>query len=564
MTTFIERPFSPAIARHLQEEGFSPAMARVLAARGIESVEDLKPDWRAMLAPQTLAGTTEAAKLLADAIDQNKKIMVVADYDCDGATACAVAIRGLRAMGAKVDYIVPDRFIYGYGLTPEIVDLAAKHTPDVILTVDNGIASIEGVKRASELGIQVIITDHHLAGQTLPAAQCIVNPNTPGCDFPSKNLAGVGVMFYVLMALRAELRARGRFTQQTQPKLNALVDLVALGTVADVVKLDRNNRILVEQGLNLIRRGLTQPGLAALFEVAGRPLAQAKARDFGFVIAPRINAAGRLDLMNAGIECLISDDATAARDFAQKLDEFNRERRELELNMQWDARMLLNREDFTDRHTITLFEPGWHQGIVGLVASRVKDSRHRPTVAFANAGEGELKGSGRSIEGVHLRDMLDLVTKKAPGIIKKFGGHAMAAGLTIQADALDAFTQAFEDVVTENTDPDTFERHVLVDGPLSSEEINESLVDAINAQSWGQGFLPPLFANEFKVLRQTALKGGHLKLALEMSNGMRFSAIYFRRAAEIPTRAVLAYRPEINEWMGRRNIQLVVEQLQSD
>ncbi|HIU73873.1 MAG TPA: single-stranded-DNA-specific exonuclease RecJ [Candidatus Aphodousia faecipullorum] len=564
MTTFIERTFSPAIARHLQEEGFCPAMARVLAARGIETVEDLKPDWRAMLAPQKLDGTTNAAKLLADAIEQNKKIMVVADYDCDGATACAVAIRGLRAMGAKVDYIVPDRFIYGYGLTPEIVDLAARHSPEVILTVDNGMASIEGVKRASELGIDVIITDHHLPGQTLPAAQCIVNPNTPGCAFPSKNLAGVGVMFYVLMALRAELRTRGRFNQQTQPKLNALVDLVALGTVADVVKLDRNNRILVEQGLNLVRRGLTQPGLAALFEVAGRPLAQAKARDFGFVIAPRINAAGRLDLMNAGIECLISDDPTIAKDFAIKLDEFNRERRELELNMQWDARMLLNRENFADRHTITLFEPGWHQGIVGLVASRVKDSRHRPTVAFASAGEDELKGSGRSIEGVHLRDMLDLVTKKAPGIIKKFGGHAMAAGLTIEANALDAFTEAFEEVVTENTDPDTFERHVLVDGPLTSDEINESLIDAINAQSWGQGFLPPLFANEFKVLRQTALKGGHLKLVLEMPDGMRFSAIYFRRAAEIPTRAVLAYRPEINEWMGRRNIQLVVEQFQSD
>ncbi len=564
MTTFIERTFSPAIARHLQEEGFCPAMARVLAARGIETVEDLKPDWRAMLAPQKLDGTTNAAKLLADAIEQNKKIMVVADYDCDGATACAVAIRGLRAMGAKVDYIVPDRFIYGYGLTPEIVDLAARHSPEVILTVDNGMASIEGVKRASELGIDVIITDHHLPGQTLPAAQCIVNPNTPGCAFPSKNLAGVGVMFYVLMALRAELRTRGRFNQQTQPKLNALVDLVALGTVADVVKLDRNNRILVEQGLNLVRRGLTQPGLAALFEVAGRPLAQAKARDFGFVIAPRINAAGRLDLMNAGIECLISDDPAIAKDFAIKLDEFNRERRELELNMQWDARMLLNRENFADRHTITLFEPGWHQGIVGLVASRVKDSRHRPTVAFASAGEDELKGSGRSIEGVHLRDMLDLVTKKAPGIIKKFGGHAMAAGLTIEANALDAFTEAFEEVVTENTDPDTFERHVLVDGPLTSDEINESLIDAINAQSWGQGFLPPLFANEFKVLRQTALKGGHLKLVLEMPDGMRFSAIYFRRAAEIPTRAVLAYRPEINEWMGRRSIQLVVEQLQSD
>ena len=564
MTTFIERTFSPAIARHLQEEGNCPAIARVLPARAIETVEDLKPDWRAMLAPQKLDGTTNAAKLLADAIEQNKKIMIVADYDCDGATACAVAIRGLRAMGAKVDYIVPDRFIYGYGLTPEIVDLAARHSPEVILTVDNGMASIEGVKRASELGIDVIITDHHLPGQTLPAAQCIVNPNTPGCAFPSKNLAGVGVMFYVLMALRAELRTRGRFNQQTQPKLNALVDLVALGTVADVVKLDRNNRILVEQGLNLVRRGLTQPGLAALFEVAGRPLAQAKARDFGFVIAPRINAAGRLDLMNAGIECLISDDPTIAKDFAIKLDEFNRERRELELNMQWDARMLLNRENFADRHTITLFEPGWHQGIVGLVASRVKDSRHRPTVAFASAGEDELKGSGRSIEGVHLRDMLDLVTKKAPGIIKKFGGHAMAAGLTIEANALDAFTEAFEEVVTENTDPDTFERHVLVDGPLTSDEINESLIDAINAQSWGQGFLPPLFANEFKVLRQTALKGGHLKLVLEMPDGMRFSAIYFRRAAEIPTRAVLAYRPEINEWMGRRNIQLVVEQLQSD
>ena len=561
MTTFIERTFSPAIARHLQEEGFCPAMARVLAARGIETVEDLKPDWRAMLAPQKLDGTTNAAKLLADAIEQNKKIMIVADYDCDGATACAVAIRGLRAMGAKVDYIVPDRFIYGYGLTPEIVNLAARHSPEVILTVDNGMASIEGVKRASELGIDVIITDHHLPGQTLPAAQCIVNPNTPGCAFPSKNLAGVGVMFYVLMALRAELRTRGRFNQQTQPKLNALVDLVALGTVADVVKLDRNNRILVEQGLNLVRRGLTQPGLAALFEVAGRPLAQAKARDFGFVIAPRINAAGRLDLMNAGIECLISDDPTIAKDFAIKLDEFNRERRELELNMQWDARMLLNRENFADRHTITLFEPGWHQGIVGLVASRVKDSRHRPTVAFASAGEDELKGSGRSIEGVHLRDMLDLVTKKAPGIIKKFGGHAMAAGLTIEANALDAFTEAFEEVVTENTDPDTFERHVLVDGPLTSDEINESLIDSINAQSWGQRFLPPLFANEFKVLHQTVLKGGHLKLMLEL-DGSRFNGIFFRRSAEVPSVARLAYRPEINEWMGQRSIQLVIEQVE--
>ena len=564
MTRFITRDYSPAIAGHLVEEGFPEPLARVLAARGIESAEDLKADWRAMLPPETLMGTCAAAGLLADAIEKGQRLMVIADYDCDGATACAVALMGLRSMGAKVDYLVPDRFVYGYGLTPAIVDLAAEKGAELILTVDNGMASIDGVARAKQLGIEVIITDHHLPAETLPQAACIVNPNTPGCDFPSKNLAGVGVMFYVLMALRAEFRRRGRFDAKTQPRLDALVDLVALGTVADVVKLDRNNRIIVQQGLAKVRCGHTHPGLKALFEIAGRPSAQARVRDFGFVIAPRINAAGRLDLMTAGIECLISDNDEQAQHYAKILDDFNRQRRELELDMQWDAAMLLNKIDVTQRHTLALYEPTWHQGIVGLVASRIKESKHRPTIAFANAADGEMKGSGRSIEGVHLRDMLDLVTKTAPGIIKKFGGHAMAAGLTIEANALDAFTEAFEEVVTENTDPDTFERHVLVDGPLTSDEINESLIDAINAQSWGQGFLPPLFANEFKVLRQKALKGGHLKLVLEMPDGMRFSAIYFRRAAEIPTRAVLAYRPEINEWMGRRNIQLVVEQLQSD
>lgn len=561
MTRFITRDYSPAIVGHLMDEGFSEPLARVLAARGIESGDDLKPDWRAMLPPLSLMGTTAAARILADAIEAGKRIMVIADYDCDGATACAVALLGLREMGAMVDYLVPDRFVYGYGLTPEIVELAASKKADLILTVDNGMASIDGVEKAKALGIKVIITDHHLPAEKLPAAACIVNPNTPGCDFPSKNLAGVGVMFYVLMALRAEFRSRGRFDAANQPRLDALVDLVALGTVADVVKLDRNNRILVQQGLAKVRRGHTHPGLKALFEIAGRPSAQARVRDFGFVIAPRINAAGRLDLMTAGIECLISRTDDEAQHYAKILDDYNRQRRELELDMQWDAAMLLNKIDVTKRHTLALFEPTWHQGIVGLVASRVKESKHRPTIAFANAADGEMKGSGRSIEGVHLRDMLDLVTKKAPGIIKKFGGHAMAAGLTIDAHHFEDFSCAFESVVTENCDEEVFERHVYVDGDLAARDITPALVEAINGQIWGQGFLPPLFANEFKVLHQTVLKGGHLKLMLEMQ-GSRFSGIFFRRSAQVPDVARLAYRPEINEWMGQKSIQLVIEQVE--
>lgn len=562
MTQFIQREVPTAIAQSLVDDGFNPALARVLASRGIRTPDDLSADWRGMLAPSTLLGTDAAAKLLADAIEKRQRIMIVADYDCDGATACAVAIRGLRSMGATVDYIVPDRFVYGYGLTPAIVDLAAEKSPDLIVTVDNGMASFDGVERAKALGIEVLITDHHLPAETLPAAACIVNPNTPGCNFPSKNLAGVGVMYYVLMALRAELRNRGHFNDRPQPRLDTLVDLVALGTVADVVKLDKNNRILVQQGLMRVRNGNCQPGLRALFEVAGRPSSQAKVRDFGFVVAPRINAAGRLDLMTTGVECLISDDDHMARHYAQQLEDLNRERRELELDMQWDAAMLLHKIDVNRQRTISLFEPSWHQGIVGLVASRVKESKHRPTIAFANAAEGELKGSGRSIEGIHLRDMLDLVTKKRPGLIKKFGGHAMAAGLTIDANGFEDFARIFEEVVEANNDESAFERQVLVDGELQPHEITVNLIESINEQIWGQGFLPPLFANEFKVLQQTLLKGGHLKLTLEL-DGVRYSGIFFRRSAEIPTHARLAYRPELNEWMGRTNIQLVIEHVES-
>ena len=414
MTRFIERDYSRTAQDALIQEGFAPALARALAARGVVSAAELKADWRSMLAPGSLPGANDAARLLANAIEDKKRIMIIADYDCDGATACAVAIRGLRAMGAQVDYLVPDRFVYGYGLTPAIVDLASTHKPDILLTVDNGMASIDGVARAKALGIETIITDHHLPADQLPQAACIVNPNAPGCVFGSKNLAGVGVMFYVLMALRAEMRARGHFDVKTQPRLDELVDLVALGTVADVVKLDHNNRILVTQGLNRIRAGHINPGLRALLEIAGRPCVKARVQDFGFAIAPRINAAGRLDVMTTGIECLISDTDDRARELARELEDFNRQRRELEVDMQWDAAMILNRIDVTKRHTLSLFEPGWHQGIVGLVASRIKESKHRPTIAFAQADPGELKGSGRSIDGVHLRDMLDLVSKKDP------------------------------------------------------------------------------------------------------------------------------------------------------
>lgn len=562
MTRFIERDYSRTAQDALIQEGFAPALARALAARGVVSAAELKADWRSMLAPGSLPGANDAARLLANAIEDKKRIMIIADYDCDGATACAVAIRGLRAMGAQVDYLVPDRFVYGYGLTPAIVDLASTHKPDILLTVDNGMASIDGVARAKALGIETIITDHHLPADQLPQAACIVNPNAPGCVFGSKNLAGVGVMFYVLMALRAEMRARGHFDVKTQPRLDELVDLVALGTVADVVKLDHNNRILVTQGLNRIRAGHINPGLRALLEIAGRPCVKARVQDFGFAIAPRINAAGRLDVMTTGIECLISDTDDRARELARELEDFNRQRRELEVDMQWDAAMILNRIDVTKRHTLSLFEPGWHQGIVGLVASRIKESKHRPTIAFAQADPGELKGSGRSIDGVHLRDMLDLVSKKDPRIIKKFGGHAMAAGLTIDATRLEDFTNLFEEVVRDNCDPEAFERHVWVDGALKGEEISFDLIEAINGQIWGQGFLPPLFANEFKVLHQSLLKGGHLKLVLEL-DGRRFSGIFFRRAVEIPSVARLAYRPEINEWRGEKSVQLVVEQIET-
>lgn len=561
MTTLFQlRPYDKQAFETLVHGGVLRPVAQALAARGVTSNEDLREDWKAMLPPSALEGTEKAARLLADLREKKGRVIIVADYDCDGATACAVAMKGLTLLGIAADYIVPDRFKLGYGLTPEIVDMCAERTPkpDLIITVDNGIASIEGVAHAKALGIDVLVTDHHLPADVLPEAACIVNPNVKTSTFPSKSLAGCGVMYYVLLALRAELRRRGVFTAETQPRLDALSDLVALGTVADVVRLDKNNRILVAQGLGRIRRGLAAPGISALFTVAGRDWQKASARDIAFAVAPRINAAGRLTEMGVGIECLLTDNPDHAQLCAEKLEELNKERRGLEDTMQNDASEYVAQLDWHSRATVTLFDESWHQGVVGLVASRVKEKIHRPVIAFACDGEEELKGSGRSIEGIHLRDALDRVSKIAPDVIVRFGGHAMAAGLTIRKENLRRFSALFEQAVSEMYDASVFNRVVLVDGALSPEEITFPLVEAISARIWGQGFERPLFANDFTVLSQRVLKETHLKILLELGD-MRFDAIFFRRNTPLPAKVRLAYRPEINEFQGRRTVQLVVE-----
>ena len=553
----VERPYDPAAASRLAASGLPAPLARALAARGIVSPAELQPALAEMHAPALLAQCQRAATLLADAVEHNERLLIVADYDCDGATACAVGVRGLRAMGATVDYLVPNRFEFGYGLTTELVDLAAQRNPHWIITVDNGIASVEGVERANSLGIRVLITDHHLPGDRLPPARAIVNPNQPGCSFPSKNLAGVGVMFYVLTALRAELRNRGRFDQATQPRLNLLLDLVALGTVADLVRLDRNNRALVSAGLRNMRGGRLQPGVAALFQVAGRNAPQARAEDLGFSIAPRINAAGRLTDMTVGIECLVCDDHERAVDLARQLDRLNQERRQIEAQMQLDAMAGIDESGFGQRRSIVLFDPKWHQGIVGLVASRIKDRFHRPTVAFAEAGDDLLRGSGRSIDGVHLRDTLDHVTKINPDLIDRFGGHAMAAGLTLRRQNLAAFIEAFEAATRAGAEPSLFTRSLITDGGLAGAEIRPDLVDSIESIVWGQGFPEPLFANEFDVLEQRLLQDRHLQLTLALERS-RFPAIWFGRTESLPARARLAYRLKFDTYQGLRRIRLQI------
>ncbi|UMR29157.1 single-stranded-DNA-specific exonuclease RecJ [Massilia sp. MB5] len=559
MTRIAIRPCPFRESEILRQGGIHPVLARLYAARGLYDPKELSSELAALIAPAGLLHIDAAAAFLADSIAANKRMVIVADYDCDGATACATALRGLRAMGADVDFIVPNRFEYGYGLTPEIVALTAREkTPDIIITVDNGIASIEGVAEAKRRGIEVVITDHHLPGDSLPDARVIVNPNQPECGFPSKHLAGVGVVFYVLLALRAELRRRGVFDAQTQPKLDSLLDLVALGTVADVVKLDPNNRILVAQGLKRMRAGRMQPGVAALFRVAGRQARSANPFDLGFALGPRLNAAGRLEDMSLGIECLVTDDEDRVWQLAQELNEINIKRREIEADMQDTA--MLHLDDFrpADNSTICVFDESWHQGVIGIVASRLKEKFYRPTITFAPAGDGWIKGSGRSIPGFHLRDALDLVSKRAPSLIDKFGGHAMAAGLSIRADALDAFTQAFEAVGSAWLSEQQLERVVETDGPLEDNCYTTQFIELLDGQVWGQGFAPPVFCDEFRVVSQRILKERHLKLLLE-KNGTRYDAIWFGHTDSLGDRARVAFRLDANEYNGVTKVQLLVE-----
>jgi single-stranded-DNA-specific exonuclease len=558
-TRISTRPCPGRPTELLRQGGIHPVLARVYAARGLSDPRELASELQALLPPAALLQIDAAASYLADAIGAGKKMTIVADYDCDGATACATALRGLRAMGARVDYIVPNRFEYGYGLTPEIVALTAREkAPDIIITVDNGIASIDGVEAARERGIEVVVTDHHLPGDALPAARVIVNPNQPECGFPSKHLAGVGVVFYVLLALRAELRRRGVFDAANQPKLDALLDLVALGTVADVVKLDTNNRILVAQGLKRMRAGRMHPGVAALFRVSGREARSATPFDLGFALGPRLNAAGRLEDMSLGIECLVTDDEDRAWQIAQQLNEINLKRREIEAEMQDTA--LLHLDDFSpaEASTIAVFDDGWHQGVIGIVASRLKEKFYRPTITFAPSGEGWIKGSGRSIPGFHLRDALDLVSKRVPGLIDKFGGHAMAAGLTMRADHLDAFAAAFEAVGRAWLSEAQLERVIETDGPLEDDFYTVQFIELLDGQVWGQGFAPPVFCDEFRVVSQRILKERHLKLLLER-NGRRYDAIWFGNTASLGERARVAFRLDANEYNGVTKVQLLVE-----
>jgi len=553
----------PAAARTLEASGIDPVLARVFAARGVGSAGELDTDLVRLPSFALLKGIEAAAARLADAIAARERIVVVADYDADGATACAVAVRGLAALGADVDFLVPNRFEYGYGLTPEIVADAAARAPRLIVTVDNGIASHDGVAAAAAHGIDVLITDHPLPAATLPAPALIVNPNQPGCGFPGKHLAGVGVMFYVLTAVRALLRERGAFARGAEPNLANLLDLVALGTVADVVRLDGINRALVAQGIARIRAGRCQPGVEALFVAAGRDARRATTYDLGFVAGPRLNAAGRLADMTVGIRCLLAPTQIAALPLATELDRLNRERREVEATMQEEALADIAADAGVDgAFTLCLYRAEWHQGVVGIVASRLKDRYHRPAIVFARGSGGELRGSGRSIAGFHLRDALDLVAKRSPGVVIRFGGHAYAAGLSIAERDVERFAAAFEAVAREQLSLAQLERIRETDGVLAPAELTLELAQALADGVWGQGFPWPTFDDVFEVSAQRIVGGRHSRLVLRRPGpavDAGYAGILFNHADALPPAIRAVYRPDPNEWNGTVALQLVIE-----
>ena len=565
------RDVPPRSVWQLEQAGIHPLLAQLYAARGVHSPDQLDDGLARLLPPDSLLGTGPAAILLADALRDDLRICVVADYDCDGATACAVALRGLALLGFQhVSYLVPDRVVDGYGLTAPISERVKATGADVLLTVDNGIASIDGVARAKALGLRVLVTDHHLPALMngsigLPDADVIVNPNQPGCGFESKSIAGVGVIFYVLLALRAELRTRGVFTATSQPKLDVLLPLVALGTVADVVKLDANNRRLVAQGLKRIRAGHLPAGLASLFTAAGRKAPVATTFDFGFALGPRINAAGRLADMTLGIECLLTDDVRKADELAQLLDSINRERRDIEAGMREQAQLAADAmidEDDEPPPAVAIFDPDFHEGVVGIVASRIKDKLHRPTFVFAASlapgKEHELKGSGRSIPGFHLRDALDLVAKRCPGVLLRFGGHAMAAGCTIDESQFEAFEFALQQVAREWLDAATLPRRLDTDGPLPAQYRCADVVDTLHQAVWGQGFAAPTFSEEVEVVSQRLVGDKHLSLKLK-HQGQPVDAMWFGHTEQLPERVTLAFRLDADEWQGVKRVRFLVE-----
>lgn len=556
------------------DAGLHPLLRRIYLARSVQSQALLNNSLKQLPSPQEMMGMATAVNLLITALNEREKILVVADFDADGATSCTVMLLGLRALGFKsVSYIVPNRFEYGYGLTPEIVEVACEQKPDLIITVDNGISSVEGVLAAKERGCKVLITDHHLPGDNLPKADAIINPNQPGDSFPSKNLAGVGVAFYLLLALRAEMRALDAFKRNglSEPNLAELLDLVALGTVADVVPLDHLNRVLVYQGLQRIRSGRARPGILALLELGKRQRDKVKSSDLGFAVGPRLNAAGRLEDMSAGIECLLAEDNARARKMAFELDELNRVRREIEDDMKMEAMAIIRKLDAADQplpSAICLFEKGWHQGVIGIVASRIKEKFHRPVIAFAESDVGEIKGSARSIPGIHIRDVLSEIAANQPQLLSKFGGHAMAAGLTLNMSDLSRFRELFNQTVERQLAGRTIEKIIETDGELSDEELTLDMAEQLlTAGPWGQGFPEPLFQGEFEVLQVRIVAEKHLKLVLGRSGSqIMIDAIAF--FVEEPQswvgceRIKVAYQLDINEYRGNRSLQLIVNYLE--
>ena len=567
----IQRREPKAISSELS--GLSPLLQRLYANRGVEQASEIDASLAQLIPVESMGGLSEALEVLVPTVEQGQRILIVGDFDADGATSCALGMLAFRALGHQaIDFLVPNRFEYGYGLTPEIVELATTRQPDLIITVDNGIASLAGVAAANAAGIPVIVTDHHLPADELPDAAAIVNPNAPGNDFPSKALAGVGVLFYVLLGLRSALRAKGWFELQSidEPNMAQFLDIVALGTVADVVPLDANNRRLVHHGLQRIRAGHARPGIAALLEIARRDYRRVKASDMGFFVGPRLNAAGRLDDMTLGIQCLIEDDPLRARELATQLDDWNKQRREIESDMQADAEHMLADLPQSDAALtgVCLFNPDWHQGVIGILASRVKEQLHRPVVIFAKGDEGWIKGSARSIPGFHIRDALDVISKRYPDLFDKFGGHAMAAGMTIREKDFEQFAQAFDQVAREQLSEDQLQAVLLSDGEVPADQLSlDMAAELTQAGPWGQNFPEPLFDGEFDVVSGRIVGEHHWKLVLRPSGSQQtIDAIAFKTVEQfphLPEKLKIAYQLDINEWQGRQSLQLRIDYMEA-